>query len=231
MTTTSRPVDLDSALAVEHPPAATRALSARRALLVASPVLAGIFATVGAYADPAVGLDGPELFRLYAANPDPLQFKSLGFHWSYAFWFLPALLIAPYVRGRGAWLANLTAVVGFVGMTTLPGLLFTDWYDSAIGQAFGAEGVAAVHDRMDLMWGVPVFTTPGVVGLFLVLPLTAVTLWRAGLVRWWALAAVIAGFAAFTGSGVSWWGCAVMTVCFAAFSYALARATRPDPVR
>jgi len=103
-------------------------------------VLAGVFAVIGVAADPAAGISDDALFRIYAANPDPLQFKSLGFHWSYAFWMVPALLIAPYVRGRGAWLENVTAFIGFAGMTTLPGLLFIDWYDSAVGQVYQARG-------------------------------------------------------------------------------------------
>ena len=209
-------------------PTRPAALAARRWFLISSPVLAGLCATVAAYADPAVGLDGPELWRLYAANPEALQVKSLAFHWAYAFWFVPALLIAPYVRGRGAWLANLTAAVGFVGMTTLPGLLFVDWYDSAIGQEFGVEGNVAVNEQLEAMWGIPIFTTPGVVGLLFALPLTALTLWRAGLARWWVLVPVAAGYAAFIGSGITWWGCALMTLCFAAFAVLLARATRPE---
>jgi hypothetical protein len=228
MTTTVHP-DAEQSLAARAPQTThTRALSTRRWFLVSSPVLAGLFAVVGAYADPAVGLEGPELWSLYAANPEALQLKSLGFHWSYAFWFVPALLIAPYVRGRGAWLANLTATIGFVGMTTLPGLLFVDWYDSAVGQLYGVEGNVAVTERMETMWAIPVFTTPGILGLFLALPLTALTLWRAGLARWWALVPIVAGYAAFIGSGITWWGCALMTACFAAFSVLLARATRPS---
>ena len=206
----------------------SRALAVRRWFLVASPVLAGLFAIVAAAADPAVGLEGRELWELYAANPDPLQVKSLAFHWSYAFWIAPALLIAPYVRRRGAWLANVTALVGFAGMTTLPGLLFIDWYDSAVGQLYGVEGAEAVNELMgEVMWGIPWFVTPGIAGLVLALPLTALTLWRAGLARWWALVPVLAGFAAFTLSGITWWGCAIMTVCFAGFAWVLARATRP----
>ena len=205
----------------------SKALAARRAFLVAAPVLAGLFAIVGAYADPAAGTSGQEMWKVYAANPEPLQFKSLGFHWSYAFWMVPALMVAPYVRDRGAWLANVTAFVGFAGMTTLPGLLFTDWYDSAIGQLHGAEGVAEVNELMTQMWGVPVFTLPGIVGLLVSLPLVAITLWRAGLARWWAVVPAVAGVLAFMLSNVMWWGCAVTTVCFAAFSVVLARATRP----
>ncbi|MGN6578279.1 MAG: hypothetical protein ACTHKG_21600 [Nocardioides sp.] len=206
----------------------SKALAARRWFLVAAPVLAGLFAIIGAYADPGAGTSGEAMWRIYTANPDRLQFKSLGFHWSYAFWIAPALLIAPYVRGRGAWLANVTAFVGFAGMTTLPGLLFVDWYDSAIGQLYGVDAVSGVNQLMtDTMWGPQVFITPGIAGLMLALPLTAITLWRAGLVRWWALAAVVGGFAAFMLSNVMWWGCAITTVCFAVFSVALHRATRP----
>ncbi len=69
-----------------------------------------MFAVVGAYADPAAGISGEKMWRLYAEEPGLLQWKSLGFHWSYAFWIAPALLVAPYVRGRGAWLANVDRV-------------------------------------------------------------------------------------------------------------------------
>ena len=217
--------------AVENPPAGQpgtgTALSLRRWFLVASPVLAGIFAVIGAAADPGAGVSGREMYEIYAANPEPLQVKSIGFHWSYAFWMAPALLVAPYIRGRGAWLANIAAFVGFVGMTTLPGLLLVDYYDSAIGQLYGVDATAAVSDHMGAtMWGVPVLTLPGIVGLFLALPLAAIAMWRAQIARWWALASVLAGFAAFMLSNVMWWGSLITTVCFAVFSVALARATR-----
>ncbi len=226
MTTVDATTDRQAGAAA--PALASSAMSARRWFLIVSPVLAGLFAVVGAYADPAAGISDDALFTIYAANPDPLQFKSLGFHWSYAFWMVPALLIAPYVRSRGAWLANVTAFVGFAGMTTLPGLLFIDWYDSAVGQVYGLEGNLAVTERMEQMWGIPVFTIPGIAGLMLALPLTAITLWRAGLARWWALVAVLAGFAAFTLSNVMWWGCVITTLCFAIFAVALHHATDAD---
>ena len=207
----------------------TLAVRVRRWFLVACPVLAGLFAIIGAAADPAPGLDGRELWELYAQHPERLQFKSLGFHWSYAFWIAPALLIVGYIRGRGAWLANIAGVLGFAGMTTLPGLLFLDWYDSAIGQLYGVEGNVAVAELMEgTMWGLRVFATPGIVGLALGLPLAAAAAWRAGLVPWWAPLTVVAGFMAFTMSGVMWWGCVITTVCFTAFSVALARGTSPN---
>ena len=69
-------------------------------------------------------------------------------------------------------------------------------------------------------------TLSGIVGLFLALPLAAMAMWRAQIARWWALAWVLAGFAAFILSKVMWWGCLITTACFAVFSVALARATR-----
>ena len=85
---------------------------------------------------PGRRISGAEMQALYAANPGPLQFKSLGFHWAYAFWLVPPA-DRSYVRGKGAWLANATALIGFVGLSTMPGLLMADWFHSAIGQAVG----------------------------------------------------------------------------------------------
>ncbi|HSK27550.1 MAG TPA: hypothetical protein VK894_11640 [Jiangellales bacterium] len=205
-----------------------RAVAVRRWFLVASPVLAGLFAVLGAWADPGAGSSGREMFEVYAAQPDPLQWKSLGFHWSYSFWIAPALLLAAYVRGRGAWLANVGALLGFVGMTTLPGLLLVDYYDSAIGQLYGVDATVAVSEHMSAtMWGTVALTVPGLVGFMLALPVAAVALWRAGLVRWWAPASVVAGYAAFLLSGVMWWGCAITTLCLTVFAVAVERATRP----
>ena len=213
----------------QAPVAATsQAVSVLRWLIVASPVLAGLFAVVGAVADPAAGQSGREMYEVYTANPEPLQFKSLGYHWSYAFWIAPALLLAAYVKGKGAWLANIAAVVGFAGMTTLPGLLFVDWYDSAIGQLYGVDAIERVNEHISAtMWGVPVFTLPGIVGLALALPLAAAALWRAGRVRWWGPAAAVAAFAVFIVSGVTWWGCTIAAVFLTVFAVAIERATRP----
>jgi hypothetical protein len=229
-TTTIKPVARGTDLAIAEPVPVARKL--RRWLLIASPVLAGLFAIVGAAADPAAGISGREMFQLYADNPEPLQFKSLGFHWSYAFWIAPALLLAAYVRRRGAWLANIAAVLGFVGMTTLPGLLIVDYYDSAIGQLYGVDATVAVEDHMQAtMWGATALALPGMVGFMLGLPLAALAVWRAGLVRWWAPLAVLAGYAAFMLSGVRWWGCVITTVCFGVFAIAIARGTASESLR
>lgn len=211
------------ALATTTPPAAVRL---RRVALVAAPVLAGLFAVIGAAADPAAGLAGEPLFELYADNPDRLQWKSFAFRWSYALWITPALLLVRRVRERGAWLANVAGVLAFAGATSLPGLLVTDFYDSAIGRIAGVETTVAVEDAIQGTWGATAMMVPAMLGLAFALPLALAAMWRAGLVRWWAPMAAVIGFASFLLSGVRWWGAVGTTIALTVVAVALERATR-----
>ncbi len=202
----------------------------RRLLLIAAPVLAGLFAIVGTTADPAAGFTGAEMWRLYAENPDPLQWKSFGLHWSYTFWALPALGAWGFIRSRGAWLANIAGFLGIIGVAMLPGMLIVDFYDSAIGQVAGVETIYEVYRVFDGMWAVNAMVLPANISLMLSLPLAAAAFWRAGLVRWWAFAAVILGTAALFLSGFLWWGAALFTlttvVLAVEFALGLRRADR-----
>lgn len=100
--------------------------------------------------------------------------------------------------------------------------------NSAIGQLYGVDATAAVSERMTgTMWGAAALAMPGMIGFMLALPLAALSLWRAALVRWWAPVSVVAGYAAFLLSGVMWWGCAITAVFFTVFAVAVERATRP----
>ena len=110
---------------------APRSAALRRGFFVASPVLAGILLVIATAADPAAGINGQEMNQAYTDNPGPLQWHSLTLHWSYAFWGITAFMAAAYVKGRGATLANIGAFLAFIGMTTLPGLVAIDWYDSS----------------------------------------------------------------------------------------------------
>ena len=227
MTTLAAPPQALPAEAVVNRP--SRALAVRRGFLVAAPVLAGLLCILGSVADPGVGISGTEMHKLYTANPDPLQWKSTGFHWAYALWIAPALLMAPYVRRKGAWLANIGALLGFLGMTTLPGMLLSDWFESAIGQAYGNAAVDKVdHLIFSTMWGPVGFMIPAMVGFFLALPVATIAMIRAGRMRWYALVPVIGAYAAFMGSGVRPWGTALTTVLLTAYAVLLARATRPQ---
>src|SRR6476659_3310269 len=218
-----------SADLAEARPTTTRSRSAalRRGFFVASPILAGILLLVATIADPGAGSTGEEMNRAYTDNPGALQWHSLTLHWSYAFWGVTAFMAAAYVRGRGAVLANIGAFLGFVAMTTLPGILAVDWYDSSIGQVYGVDAVSSLHDHMDkTMWALPFFAGPGIIGLLLCMPMAAAALWRAGVVRWWSFAAAVAGTATFMGSGVTVWGVSLTAALFTVLGVDLARGTR-----
>jgi hypothetical protein len=210
------------------------ALAVRRWFLVLAPVLAGVFAIVGAAADPAVDQEGRALFEAYAADHDAVQVKSMAYHLAYALWAVAALLLAGLVRRRGSWLANVGAVLAFLGITTIPGFLLADFYDSAIGRQFGADGALAVEESMSGMWALIAMATSGVAGLILCLPVATAAAWRAGLVPWWTPVAATAGIGGgFLLVGANVPGAAIMAAGFAAVAVALARidATAWDPAQ
>ena len=218
-----------SADLAEARPATTSSRSAalRRGFFVASPILAGILLLVATIADPAAGGTGPEVNRAYTENPGALQWHSLALHWSYAFWGVTAFMAAAYVKGRGSVLANIGAIAGFVGMTTLPGILAVDWYDSSIGQVYGVDAISSLHEHMDkTLWALPFFAAPGIIGLLLCMPVAAAALWRGGVVRWWSFAAALAGTVTFIGSGVTVWGVSLTAVLFTVLGVDLALAAR-----
>lgn len=204
------------------------ALAFRRGVLVAAPVVAGLLAIGGAIADPGVDLEGAAMYEIYADRPEPLQWKSLLYHFSYAVLGLAALMLAGAVRRRGAWLANVAGVLALLGISSIPGFLVVDFYDSAIGQEFGVEGALAVERVMQEMWGLAVMAGSGMVGFLLCLPVAALAAWRAGVLRWWGALAPIAGLGAgLFGLGANVPGWAVMTAGFAVLSVGLSRGLPP----
>jgi hypothetical protein len=218
-----------STSATSAPEATTtsRAVAVRRGLIIAAPILAAGFGFMGALGDPAAGHNGAEMVKTYIENPTPLQWKSTGYHWAYAFWMLPAFLGAALVKGKGAWLANVAALLAFAGMVTLPGMLITDWYASAIGHEFGYAGTHAVETYMeDTMWGVIGFGIASMAGFIIGVPLSVVALMRARLVRWWTLPAVVVPLVALFVSQGAVWSAAVCAVCLAAYAVALRGAVR-----
>ena len=168
------------------------ARSARRWFLILAPTLAGVLAIVGAAADPFTG-NGAELYEAYANEPDALQVKALAYHFSYLFWGAAALMLAGLVRRRGSWTANVAAVLALLGITTMPGFILADFYDSSIGSAFGVDGALEVEKGMEGMWALMVLASTGALGLVLAVPVALLAAWRAGLLPWWAGAAATAG--------------------------------------
>ena len=202
---------------------AATALSVRRWVVIASPVLAGIFLIVGVVADPAPGDEGRDLWEQYAAEPDRLEWKSVGYHFAYLL-FAPAVFsLVGLVRGRGAWIANVAGVLGILGLTTLPGLLVIDYYDSAIGRELGVDATVRVNAAIEEGWGILAIAVPAFVGFILSLPLACVAAWRAGLLPWWAPAAVVVGPAVWIATRVTLPGAIVFALMLCVLAVALSR--------
>ncbi len=199
------------------------ALAARRWAIILAPVIAGVLTIVGVVADPAPAAEGRELVEAYAANPDALHFKALGYHFAYTLWLATALGLVGLIRHRGAWLANSAGVLAILGISTIPGFLLGDFVDSAMGQIVGIDETVRVGDAVQEQWGFMVMALPGFAGLMLALPLAAIAAWWARLVPWWGPVAVIVGKAAFMGFNVTLPGNVLLTVAFAVFALALAR--------
>jgi len=202
------------------------ALAARRWALIVAPVAAGAFTIMGVIADPAPGAEGRELVEAYAADPDALNFKSLGYHFAYTIWLAAALGVVGLVRRRGSWLANVAGVLAILGISSIPGFLVSDFIDSAMGRLVGINETVRVGDAVQEQWGLAVMAIPGFAGLMLALPLAAIAAWRAAQLPWWAPVSVIAGMATFIGFDATLPGNVLLTVAFAVLAVAL---TRIDP--
>jgi hypothetical protein len=126
------------------------------------------------------------------------------------------------VRGRGAWLANVAAVLATLGATTLPGFLLTDFYDIAIYGELGGDAWQQVTDRIEELPGAAVMFITGFLGHMLCLPLVLFAAWRAGLVAVWVpilmSAAVVAAQAIPNGFGLL-----VLAAAMAVLAYVLSQ--------
>ncbi|MCO8275426.1 hypothetical protein M1L60_33075 [Actinoplanes sp. TRM 88003] len=143
--------------------------------------------------------------------------------------FIPAVLT---VAARGGRFTRVVSGLAVLGLIHFSALMFGDYLDLAARQALGD----AVADRAaDLTGGYVTFTLgwvlPGMVLTFLGLILVAVGAAVDRLVRWWAPALVVAGFAGFFLLGLGPIGVVGPLVLVAGFgSMAVALGT-PTPTR
>jgi hypothetical protein len=169
------------------------ALGTRRAAVIAAPALSALLMVAGFFLDPAIDESGRELAKEYAAHPGREQVSALAFHFAFALLAVPAVALIVAVRDRGAWLANLAAFFAFLGMTTLPGFLLTDFYDIAIYGELGGDAWVAVDDRIQELPGAAIMFVTGFLGFVLALPVALFAAWRARLLSWWPALVVLAG--------------------------------------
>jgi hypothetical protein len=179
--------------AAESMPHVRSALGIRRAAIIVAPALSALLIVAGFFLDPAIDESGRELAKEYAAHAGREQASALAFHFAFALLALPAVALIVAVRARGAWLANLAALLAFLGMTTLPGFLLTDFYDIAIYGQLGGNAWGAVDDRIQELPGAAIMFLTGYLGFLLTLPVALLAAWRARLLPWWPAPLVLAG--------------------------------------
>jgi hypothetical protein len=144
-----------------------------------------VLLVAGVFLDPDIDASGRELAREYAENPGREQFSALAFHFAFVMWAPIVFALVGLVRGRGAWLANIAAVLATLGATTLPGFLLTDFYDIAIYGELGGDAWQQVNDRIEELPGAIILFLTGFLGHMLCLPLALFGAWRARLAPLW----------------------------------------------
>jgi hypothetical protein len=203
------------------------AMKARGWAMIAAPTLAGILAIVGTVADPLPPVSGRELIEAYTNNPEPLNFKSVAYHYSYTLWMAVVFPLVGLVRGRGSWLANIAGAERWrcSAISTIPGALLADFIQSAEGQVAGVDAAVRISEVVESFWGFAAIMAPGGPAFVLALPLAAIAAWRAGILAWWGALAAVAGVAAFMGGGAMLVGNSILAAAFFILSLALARMT------
>jgi hypothetical protein len=119
---------------------------------------------LGVIADPDPEARGRALVEAYAADPNALNFKAVGYHFAYTLWLAAALGLAALVRRRGAWLANVAGVLAILGISTIPGFLIIDFLNSAMGRIVGVAEAVRVEVAPSRPRARPTGAPPGAVG-------------------------------------------------------------------
>jgi hypothetical protein len=199
------------------------ALSFRRIALIVAPLVAAVLIVAGVFLDPDIDASGRELALEYADNPGVTQLSALSFHFAFVMWAPLVFALVGLVRGRGAWLANVAAVLAVFGATTLPGFLLVDFYDIAIAGELGGDAYNQVEDRIEELPGATVLFITGFLGHFLCLPVALFAAWRAGLLPLWTPVLVSVGLLAAQALQPFGSGLLLAALVMVALSYALWR--------
>ena len=203
------------------------ALAFRRIALVVAPLVAAVLIVAGVFLDPDIDASGSELAREYAEHPGVTQVSAVSFHFAFVMWAPLVFALVGMVRGRGAWLANVAAILAVLGATTLPGFLIVDFYDIAIVDEAGLEAYDRITDRLEELPGANVIFASGFLGHVLCLPVALFAAWRGGLLPLWtpvvvSVATVLAQALDPFGSGLL-----ILAAAMVAVSYALWRMPWP----
>jgi hypothetical protein len=129
-----------------------------------------------------------------AAHPGQAQLAALLLHFGYLLLLPAALGVMHLARRSTPKLAHVGGVLAVIGLSTLPGLLVTDYYDLALAQALPRSQSVAIADSAGSGWEVAVLLATTIAPMFFGLVTLMVAAFRAGVVRFWAPIAVAVGW-------------------------------------
>jgi hypothetical protein len=161
------------------------ALSFRRWAVILAAGLSGVIVLISIVVEPGRGAEGPEIFQAYAANPRGLGLHANVIHYGFALFAPAAYAMVGLVRRRGAWIANLAGVLAVLGLSTLAGLVFLDYFSVAVVHVAGLEAAVKVEDAVQNLPGFAAMSAPAFISAMLAVPVATLALWRARLVAWW----------------------------------------------
>ncbi len=207
--------------------ARTRTFDIRKATAVALPAAAGLLLVAATATDPGAGADGKEMIRVYAENLGLLQWHMTFLHVSYGLWALVPLALAGLVVTRGRTLMNTAVVLGAIAAISMPGLMISDMFFAGIANHVDVDTADAIGKEIQSQqWALKTYITPGILSLFLCLPVGFGALVRAGKARWWSIPMALAVLPAFVITGATLLGSVLSAILLTGLSVVVAKATK-----
>ncbi len=129
------------------------ALSFRRWAVILAAGLSGVIVLISMLFDPAPDAEGRELIQAYAANDRAQGVHANLIHYGFALFAPVAYAMVGLVRRRGTWIANLAGVLAVLGLSTLPGLVFIDYFSVAVEHVAGLEAAVNAEGAVEKLPG------------------------------------------------------------------------------
>jgi hypothetical protein len=174
--------------AVKHDPTASvpamndSALCFRRWAVILAAGLSGVTVLISMLFDPAPDAEGRELIQAYAANDRAQGLHTNLIHYGFALFAPVAYAMVGLVRRRGAWIANLAGLLAVLGLSTLPGLVFIDYFSVAVEHVAGLEAAVNAEGAVEKLPGFAAVTVPAFISAILAVPVASLAGSPGGLV-------------------------------------------------
>src|SRR5688572_8127246 len=131
-----------STVAQSHSPRNDSALSFRRWAVILAAGLSGVIVLISMLFDPAPDAVGRELIQAYAANDRAQGLHTNLIHYGFALFAPVAYAMVGLVRRRGGWIANVAGLFAVLGLSTLPGLVLTDYMLVGVEHVAGLDAAS-----------------------------------------------------------------------------------------